>query len=331
MILTSQFSHLNFRKLFLFACLIFSAPHAIAGNPGDLRETYEEIEDVLLENNYDTPIHLESEKFNNMISGDVYGIIYHPYKTVSKNLTSQMNWCEIMPQHLNIKACTYQYINKQCRLTFYSGRKFYEKADDAYQLDYQFKVTTLKDDYFNATLNLEEGPLDTTDYIINVEAIPLTDSSTFIHLSYEYKYGIWTHIAMSTYFATIGRKKVGFTISGEDKNQKPIYLKGIRGVIERNSMRYYFAIKSYLDTKNIPKETRFIKKISSWFDLTERHHTQLYEMDKKDYLKYKKMERLDQIRLQKEINKTITTPGMTTSCIVNNDDSIESKNNIATD
>ena len=326
-----QYLLIKFRHLLLCVCLTFFTVHVVVASPDDLRETYEEIEDVLLENNYDTPIHLESEKFNNMISGDVYGIIYHPYKTVSKNITSQINWCEIMPQHLNIKACTYQYINKQCRLTFYSGRKFYEKADDAYQLNYQFKVTTLKDDYFNVTLNLEEGPLDTTDYIINVEAIPLTDSSTFIHLSYEYKYGIWTHIAMSTYFATIGRKKVGFTISGEDKNQKPIYIKGIRGVIERNSMRYYFAIKSYLDTKNIPKETRFIKKISSWFDLTERHHTQLYEMDKKDYLKYKKMERLDQIRLQKEINKTITTPGMTTSCIVNNDDSIESKNNIATD
>jgi len=250
---------------------------------------------------------------------NLFCIIYHPYKTVSENLTSQINWCEIMPQHLNIKACTYQYVTKQCRLTFHSGRKFYEKADDVYHLDYQFKVSTLNDDYFSATLNSEEGPLDTTDYFINVEAIPLTDSSTFIHLSYEYKFGIWTRIAMSTYFTTIGRKKVGFTISGEDKNKKPIYIKGIRGVIERNSMRYYFAIKSYLDTKNIPIETRFIKKISSWFDLTERHHTQLYEMDKKDYLKYKKMERLDQIRLQKGINKTITTPGMTTSCILNDD------------
>ena len=308
-----------FRHLFLSVCLTFFAAHVVVASPDGLRETYKEIESVLLENKYDTPIYLESEKFKNIMRGKVYGIIYQPYKTVSKNITSQINWCEIMPQHLNIKACTYQYINKQCRLTFYTGRKFYEKADKVYHLDYQFKVTTLKDDYFNVTLNSEKGPLDTTDYIINVEAIPLTDDSTFIHLSYEYKFGIWTRIAMSTYFTTIGRKKIGFTISGEDENQKPIYIKGIRGVIERNSMRYYFAIKSYLNTKNIPIETRFIKKITSWFALTEKHHTQLYEMDIKEYLKYKKMERLDQIRLQKEINKSRTTPDMATSCIINND------------
>jgi len=314
-----QYSLIKFRHILLSVCLTFFTIHVVMASHDDLRETYKEIENTLFDNKYDTPIHLESEKLKNMMRGNVYGIIYQPYKIVSKNLSSHINWCEIMPQHLNIKACTYQYVNKQCRLTFYSGRKFYEKADDVYHLNYQFKITTLKNDYFNATLNSEKGPLDTTDYIINVEAIPLSDSSTFIHLSYEYSYGIWTRIAMATYFTTLGRNKVGFTISGEDENQKPIYIKGIRGVIERNSMRYYFAIKSYLDTKNIPSETRFINKISSWFDLTERHHTQLYEMDKKDYLEYKKMERLDQIRLQKEINKTVSTPEMTTSCIVNND------------
>ena len=312
-----QYSPLKLRQLLLSICLIFFTVNIVIANPDDLRETYKEIENILLENKYDTPIYLESEKFKNMMRGNVYGIIYQPYEIVSENLTSHKNWCEIMPQHLNIKACTYQYVNKQCRLTFYSGRKFYEKADDVYHLDYQFKVTTLKDDYFNVTLNSEEGPLDTTDYIISVEAIPLTDNSTFIHFSYEYKFGIWTRIAMSTYFTTLGRKKVGFTISGEDKNKKPIYIKGIRGVIERNSMRYYYAIKSYLYTKTIPIETRFIKKISSWFDLTQKHHTQLYEMDKNDYLKYKKMERLDQIRLQKDINETITTPDTAMSCSVN--------------
>lgn len=310
---------LNFKYLFLSICLIFFSAHVVAASSDDLRETYKEIEATLFNNIYDTPIHLESEMEKQMMRGDVYGIIYHPYKIVSENLASQKNWCDIMPQHLNIKACTYQYINNQCGLTFYSGRKFYEKADDVYHLDYQFKVTTLNDDYFRATLNSEEGLLDTTDYIISVEAIPLTKSSTFIHLSYEYKYGIWTSIVMSTYFTTLGRKKVGFTISGEDENKNPIYIKGIRGVIERNSMRYFFAIKSYLDTKNNPIKTRFIKRISNWFDLTEKHHRQLYEMDKEDYLKYKNMERLDQIRLQKEINKNtaMTNTYSAASCFSN--------------
>ena len=323
MTLLTQFSHFNSGKLLLFICLIFSTPHVIAGSANDLRETYEEIEDDVLENDYDIPIYLESDTTKNAIRGDVYGIIYHPFKTVSNNLASLTNWCEIMPQHLNIKACTYQYVNGQCKLIFYSGRKFYEKADDVYHLDYQFKVNALNDDYFNTSLISKEGPLDTIDYLITVEAIPLTDSSTFFHLAYEYKYGFWTRLAMSTYFSTLGRDKVGFTITDTDEEGKPLYVKGIRGVVERNSMRYYFAIQSFLDTQKGPIETRFKRRISNWFDLTEKHHKQLYEMDKKDYLKYKKMERQDQVRLQKVIykneKKPVTIPASVTDCFVIDD------------
>lgn len=320
MTLSPQYSHLNFRKLFLFICLIFLSTHVIAGSSDDLKETYEEIEDDILENHYDLPIYLESEAIQNTMRGDVYGILYHPYKTVSENLASLTNWCDIMPQHLNIKACTYEYINEQCKLIFYSGRKFYEKADDVYHLDYQFKVSSLNDDYFNASLSSEEGPLNTSDYLITVEAIPLTDSSTFIHFAYEYKYGFWANLAMSTYLSTIGYDKVGFTIDDEDEEGKPMYVKGIRGVIERNSMRYYFAIQSYLNTQKSPIETRFKKRISNWFDLTEKHNKQLYEMDKTDYLKYKNMERKDQVRLQKAIyeNSPVTIPDSVTTCVAVN-------------
>ena len=303
MILSHKFTHINSGKLFLFIYLILSVTHVFAGSFNDLKETYEEIEDDLLESIYDIPIYLESEVTENAMRGDIYGIIYHPYKTVSENLASLSSWCKIMPQHLNIKACTYQYINGQCKLIFYSGRKFYEKADDVYHLDYEFNVQALNKNYFNASLNSKKGPLDTTNYIINVEAIPLTDNSTFFYLAYEYKYGFWTRLGMSAYFSTLGSGKVGFTIEDKDEEGNPIYVEGIRGVIERNSMRYYFAIQSYLDTQKDPIEIRFKRRISNWFDLTEKHHKQLYEMDKKDYLKYKKMERQDQVRLQKVIYK----------------------------
>ena len=50
---------------------------------------------------------------------------------------------------------------------------------------------------------------------------------------------------------------------------------------------------------------RFETRISDWFDLTEQYHQQLYELDKPDYLKYKRMERKDQLRLQKEIDDNV--------------------------
>ena len=107
-------------KLLLLFIFFISTSHTAFANANNLKETYDEIEDDILENVYDIPIYLESSTQKNAMRGDVYGIIYHPFKTVSRNLISITNWCEIMPLHLNIKACTYQYINKQCNLTFYS-------------------------------------------------------------------------------------------------------------------------------------------------------------------------------------------------------------------
>lgn len=318
MIIMLRFLYLKHIKSVLLSGLILASSPALAGSAADLRETYKEIETDIFNNNYGSPLYLKSSTSKNSMRGDIYGVFYHPYKTVSKNLATLPNWCDIMPQHLNIKACTYQYVKNQCRLNFYSGRKFYEKADDVYRLDYQFKVAALNERYFNAALNSKEGPLNTKDYIINVEAIPLTDSSTFFHLSYEYKYGFLARIAMTSYFSTLGRNKVGFTAEGTNKDGQPLYIKGFRGVIERNAMRYYFSIQSFLETQQEPLETRFKKRISHWYDLTETHHKQLYEMDKKDYLKYKTMERQDQKKLQKEIYKNkkeiISIPKSVKSC-----------------
>lgn len=267
-----------------------------------LKDKYDEIENGLLENVYGLPVYIESQVGDNLMRGDVYGIFYHPHKKVAQSLAILENWCEIMPQHLNIKACTYERIDKQCKLTFYSGRKFYEKADEVYQLNYHFQIKALSETYFNATLDAVKGPIGTRDYLISVEAIPLSEDSTIFHLGYEYKYGFLASIGMSTYLSTLGRNKIGFTIKERDKNNQPVYIDGVRGVIERNAIRYYFAILSFLNTEEVKSSQRFAARISQWFDLTEGYHLQLYEMDKTDYLDYKRRERVDQLRLQNVIN-----------------------------
>lgn len=292
------------RRLLLFSFVFFTVS-AFADSADNMEEKYDEIEEQLFDNIYGIPIYLESTSGNNLMQGEVYGILYHSFKKVSRSLSSVEKWCEIMPQHLNIKACTYEYINKQRRLTLYSGRKYYKKADNAYRLNYTFNVNALNDEYFRVTLNAKDGPLDTKDYNISVAAIPLSDNTTFFYLTYEYQYGFITSIAMSTYLATLGYKKIGFSIKAKDKNDRPIYVGGVRGVIERNAVRYYFAIKSYFNTQTVEINKRFETRISDWFDLTEQYHQQLYELDKPDYLKYKRMERKDQLRLQKEIDENV--------------------------
>ena len=57
---------------------------------------------------------------------------------------------------------------------------------------------------------------------------------------------------MQGYLATIGRDKVGFSIVGSRADGQPVYVHGTRGVIERNTMRYYVAIEAYLSTMALP-------------------------------------------------------------------------------
>ena len=254
-----------------------------------------------LENNiYGVPVLIESSTEARFQRGDVYGIIRHPFNDVKTAFGHAQNWCDIAPLHLNIKACTYQQLNGDYQLTFYSGRKYFEEPEDTYQLVYRYHVDNTQEHYIKTTLSADQGPLGTSDYKIIAEAIPLDTDRTFIYFSYSYNQSFWTRMAMETYLATIGRNKVGFTIVDTDIRGKPVYIDGIRGVIERNAIRYYFAIQAYLDTKDSAIDTILLARLNRWFELTEQHHQQLYEMEKKDYLGYKNKERVEQTRLQQE-------------------------------
>ena len=83
----------------LLVSFMLSTGPTFADNANELTEKYEEIDDSLLENSYGIPIHLESNNEKDLMQGEVYGIIYHPFTKLSHSLSSIKNWCEIMPQH----------------------------------------------------------------------------------------------------------------------------------------------------------------------------------------------------------------------------------------
>ena len=101
-------------------------------------------------------------------------------------------------------------------------------------------------------------------------------------------------MAMLAYFNTAGRNKVGFSVTGTDQGGKPIYIDGMRGLIERNTMRYYLAIESFLGSLTAPKDAQFEKRINDWFTAVERYPRQLHEMEKTDYFVMKRKEYLRQ-------------------------------------
>jgi hypothetical protein len=95
---------------------------------------------------------------------------------------------------------------------------------------------------------------------------------------------------MSIYLSTIGRDKVGFTRTKAVSAREEGFVDGMRGVTERNTMRYYLAIDAYLDSLKAPAEQQLEKRLRAWFDATERYPRQLHEVEREAYLQMKRDE-----------------------------------------
>jgi hypothetical protein len=233
---------------------------------------------------------------------DVYGIFDYPFNSVANMLKVPANWCDILSLHLNVKACT-------CReeqpgdwlVTLYLGRKGYQPPEDTRKVMYHYRNVVQRQGYLDILFSAEAGPFGTKDHRMRFEAMPVDGGKTFVHVSYTYSDSAALRLAAKVYFATLGRSKVGFTVTGTDSNGKPVFIGGPRGSIERNAVRYYFAIQSFMDTLRYPEESRFSMRTSAWYDLTSRYRKQLYELDKKDYLTFKSKEHTNQVTLQQRI------------------------------
>ena len=84
-------------------------------------------------------------------------------------------------------------------------------------------------------------------------------------------------MAMAAYFATSGRKKVGFTEEGRDAEGRPVYVGDLRGGIERNLARYFLAIEANAATRTTPSAQRPEARVRTWLAGTERYPAQLRE------------------------------------------------------
>jgi hypothetical protein len=293
--------------LFLLAAVIFisAGPASAVEKPRQAEDIligiYHRIEAKIKRNSFGLPLFLESFARDNRVHVDVYGIFDYPFSSIKNVLGVPANWCDIVSLHPNVKACTYRELPASWQLTFYIGRKFYQPPEDARQVIYLYREVDKKPGYLDIILSAEAGPFGTKDHRMRFEALPLEGERTFVHVSYTYSDSAALRLTEKVYFATLGRGKVGFTVTGTDRDGKPVYISGSRGAIERNAVRYYLAIQSFLNTLSYPEESRFSMRTSDWCDLTLRYKKQLFELEKKDYLTIKKKEHINQLKLQRLI------------------------------
>ena len=264
-----------------------AAPHMSAAQ---LRAKYTELASQLRKNPFQRPLHLESAESAHGLQGEIYAVVNYPFATVNLALNSPEHWCDVLILHLNVKYCHASGPTAATTLSVDLGRKYYQQRADAYRIEFHYRGVTTLQDYFALELNAESGPLGTHDYRIWIEATPVKDGRTFLHVTYAYAFSWDGRLAMQGYLATLGRDKVGFTVTGRQPDGTPAYVQGVRAVVERNTMRYYLAIDAYLAALDTPPKDQLEKRIRYWYDATERYARQLHEVSRDDYLKMKRRE-----------------------------------------
>ncbi len=255
-----------------------------------LRAKYAALREQSGVNPFQRALYLESAETRESVSGNVYAIVNHSFATTGAALNGPAAWCDIMLLHLNTKYCHGSADSHGSVLRVYIGSKGEQALDDAYPVDFAYRVAAATPDYLNIMLTADAGPLRTSDYQIVLEAGPLGAKQTLLHLAYSYSFGFAGRAAMQAYLSTVGRDKRGFTVTGKQSGGTPVYIDGMRGLVERNTMRYYLAIEAYLGALSAPPQARLEKSLLDWFAAIEGYPRQLHELEQGEYLAMKHKE-----------------------------------------
>ena len=297
------FKQTTIRQIMLNLMLLITlltSQHALAdtANPSAdnfvtaLLGQHKTLKNELLNNQFKRPLVLYSTESPDSLKGEIYAVLDYPFKKVNSAINNPNHWCDVLILHINVKYCRAEKNNADTVLTINLGKKYDQPLMETYQAKFIYESMTSAADYFSIQMKAADGPLGTKDYRIWVEATPLNNSQTFLHFTYAYSFGLSGRLAMNGYLATIGKDKIGFSVLSS-QNGKPEYIQGVRGVVERNTMRYYLAIDAYLAAANAAdndKNTQLERRLENWFDSTERYTLQLHEVEKIDYLTMKRSE-----------------------------------------
>jgi hypothetical protein len=274
----------------VLAAALLCTTSAQAQDAAALRARHGALREQLAGNVFQRALVLESVQNANDLKGDVYAVIDQPFEVLSPALQGREHWCELLILHLNVKHCSSTGKAGAEVLSLVVGRKFDQPLEDAYRVDFDFNMPSIAPDYLRVQMSADTGPLSTRNYRLALEAVPLDAKRSFVHMSYSYAYGMAARMAMQGYLATVGRDKVGFSIVGKGEDGKPLYIDGVRGVVERNTMRYFLAIEAYLGAMDAPAAEQVEKRLRDWYSAVDRYPRQLHELERNEYLEMKRRE-----------------------------------------
>jgi hypothetical protein len=274
----------------LLLALTVLAAHATldAGSAQAMRELHRKLGDELAQSPLRRPIVLVSSETEGGLQGDVYAVVEHSLEEVRRALEGSSGWCEMLLLHINNRRCLIKRTGGGETLTLSVVPRYDKPIEQAFELSFEHRAAPSGRDYLRVDLGAQAGPMGTSNYRVLVEGVALGERQSFLHFAYAYDHNMVARLATMAYLATFGSDKVGFTPVGKMPDGSPEYIRGLRGLVERNGMRYFLALEAYLDGMSAPAAQRADRRMRRWFAAVERYPRQLHEVDLATYLQGKR-------------------------------------------
>lgn len=272
---------------------VFSVP-AVAAAPENssaqaLRAVHQRMSDKLNHSSFGRAVQLDSMETADGLQGDVYAVVEHPLPEIATALKDPAHWCDVLTLHVNNRRCrTGSGPQGSEMLTLYVVRRYDKPIDQAFELPFVYRVAGSSPEHLLVELSAESGPLGTSNYRVTLEAVALDERKSFLHFSYSYDHNTMVRLGTMAYLATFGSDKVGFTVIGKTPEGQPDYIRGLRGLVERNAMRYFLTLDAYLSAPGADQAERRQRR---WFAGAEQYPRQLHEIDLDTYLALKREDR----------------------------------------
>jgi hypothetical protein len=230
---------------------------------------------------------LNSSESSDRTNGDIYAVMDVALQRLEQINRDPVRWCEILLLMSNSKNCTSGIDRNSPVLLLQMGTKGPQDLSSTMAMDFHFSSSKVQAPVLETLLSSSAGPMGTKDGTLRLRAISLPGDQAFIHLHYSYRSSMAGRFATEMYLQTLGRGKVGFSTEAGSEH----LVGGVRGIIERNTMRYFIALGCALQfsATELPAQ-RFSRMTACWYDETQRYPVQLYEMPRADYLDMKRAE-----------------------------------------
>lgn len=276
---------------YLLGALLWGAPPAAQGLPTEaeaLRAEYLQLRSEMQSSPLRRPLHLQSQERDGFVQGHIHAVLDQPFAAAGASLSDPSAWCELLLLASNVKTChsevagTNQINGPAARLELRISATPRQTADAASVLRFQWRREVSNAAYLRVLMRAEEGPYGTSDYRLEAQLLELDRNRSLLRLSYEFAYSPAGGAAVRLYLATVARGKVGFT--AEDGRM----VGGLRGVVERNTMRYLISVRTYLESRAFSQSLE--TTLQNWYSLADSYPDQLRELTREEYMTMKRTE-----------------------------------------